>query len=262
MSPTILDRIMLTKKSEVAAAQALIPYAELEKLALAQAAKPSFKEAVRNVDFKQMKVIAEVKKASPSKGIIDPNFDPYRTAQGYVDFGANAISVLTDVDYFQGSPEYLQKISASHTTTPCLRKDFVYDEYQILEAKAWGASAVLLILACLEPKRYSELHRFARSLGLDVLSEVHDERECEDALSHGAEILGVNNRNLHTFEISLETSLRLRPMVPAEIPFVAESGISGPAEIQQLLAAQVHAVLVGESLMRQGPSLLQSLKAQ
>lgn len=261
MSQTILDRIMDTKRVEVPAAQAILPYAELEKIALAQTPKSSFKNAVTNVDFRQMKVIAEVKKASPSKGIIDPNFDPYKTAQGYVDFGANAISVLTDEQYFQGSPEYLQKISATHPGTPCLRKDFVYDEYQILEAKAWGASAVLLILACLEPKRYQELHNFAKSLGLDVLSEVHDERECQDALSHGAEILGVNNRNLHTFEISLETSLRLRPLVPDSIPFVAESGISGASEIQTLLEARVHAVLVGESLMRQGPALLQSLRA-
>lgn len=261
MSQTILDRIMDTKRIEVPAAQAILPYAELEKIALAQGPKASFKSSITNVDFKQMKVIAEVKKASPSKGIIDPHFNPYVTAQGYVDFGASAISVLTDIQYFQGSPEYLQKISASHPGTPCLRKDFVYDEYQILEAKAWGASAVLLILACLEGPRYAQLHQFAKSLGLDVLSEVHDEKETETALEFGAEILGVNNRNLHTFEISLETSLRLRPLVPAHIPFVAESGISGAAEIQTLLDAQVHAVLVGESLMRQGPSLLQSLRA-
>lgn len=258
---TILDKIMATKAIEIQAFKAKHSYAEIEAAALAVEVGANFKTAITNVDYQSMKVIAEVKKASPSKGIIDPNFDPMKTAQGYADFGANAMSVLTDVEYFQGSAAYLKAISQAYPQIPCLRKDFIADEVQILEARALGASAVLLILACLEPKRYAQLHQFAKDLGLSVLSEVHDEAECEAALENGAEILGVNNRNLHTFEISLSTSLRLRPMVPAGIPFVAESGIATAEDIQELLEAKVDCVLVGESLMRQGAQLLKTLKA-
>lgn len=251
----ILDKICHTKLGEIQEAKSLLGYAKLETLAAKAPKRASFHDALVNPDFKKIKVIAEVKKASPSKGVIDPNFDHMKTAEGYVQHGAHCMSVLTDVQYFQGAPEYLQEITAKYAT-PCLRKDFILDEYQILEAKAWGASAILLIVDCLKDSELLRLHRFAHDIGLDVLVETHREDEVKRALDNEAVIIGVNNRNLRTFETDLNTTFRLKKLIPDTHIAVSESGISSSEDIQKVLDHRVEAVLVGESLMRQGAQLL------
>ena len=197
-----------------------------------------------------MHVIAEVKKASPSKGIIRENFHPLEIAQAYARGGASALSVLTEQDSFQGSDDYLQTISSS-VALPTLRKDFLTEAYQIFEAKLLGASAYLLIVACLEESQLRDLIALGSELGLTPLVEAHDEQETEIALRAGTTLLGVNNRNLRTFHTSLDTTFRLRKLVPANIPFVSESGIFKRDDVLRLKDAGVNAVLVGESLMRE-----------
>ena len=251
----ILDKICATKVDEIKAAKAKLSYAGIEREASKAESRPSFYAALKNPTFESIRVIAEVKKASPSKGIIDPDFDHMKTAQGYVTNGAHCMSILTDVKYFQGSPKYLQEIS-SQFPIPCLRKDFILDEYQILEAKAWGASAILLIVDCLKDPDMLRLHRFAHDLDLDVLVETHREDEVKRALDNEATIIGVNNRNLRTFETDLETTFRLREMIPSSHIAVSESGISTREDIERILEHHVEAVLVGESLMKQGSELL------
>lgn len=253
----ILDKICATKVEEIKEAKSKLSYSGIESKAAKAAARPSFHDALKNPNFKSIKVVAEVKKASPSKGVIDPNFNHMKTAEGYVKNGAHCMSVLTDVQYFQGAPEYLQEISANFNI-PCLRKDFILDEYQILEAKAWGASAILLIVDCLKDTDLLRLHRFAQDLGLDILVETHREDEVKRALDNEAVIIGVNNRNLRTFETDLETTFRLREMIPSTHIAVSESGISTVEDIQRVLDHKVEAVLVGESLMRQGSGLLKA----
>lgn len=193
--------------------------------------------------------ICEVKKASPSKGLIAKNFNPLRQAKAYEAAGAAAISCLTEPDYFLGSNVYLTEI-AQNVNLPVLRKDFTVDAAQIYEAKLIGADAVLLITALLDEERLKEYLTIAQNVGLDVLTEVHDEAELETALNAGAEIIGVNNRNLRDFTVDLTTSLRLKKLVPPGITFVAESGIKTRADTAQLEAAGADAVLIGETLMK------------
>jgi indole-3-glycerol phosphate synthase len=197
------------------------------------------------------RLIAEVKKASPSKGVIRADFDPVTIARAYERGGASCLSVLTDVEYFQGSLAYLGAIREA-VALPLLRKDFLIDPAQVYEARIAGADAVLLIVACLpSPARLAEMRHVAESLGMDALVEVHGEREVEVAAESGATLIGVNNRNLHTFEVSLATTARLVPLFPPGAVAVAESGIFTPEDVAAVRAAGAHAVLVGESLMRQ-----------
>ncbi len=194
-------------------------------------------------------IIAEVKRASPSKGLIAQRFHPVRIAREYQYGGASAISCLTDEPFFKGHLEYLAAIREA-VDLPLLRKDFIIDEIQLEEARAFGADAVLLIVAALKPQRLLELIRAAKSLGLEALVEVHEDEELEIALTAGAEIIGINNRNLKTFEVNLETSLQLAQRVPKGVPVVAESGIQTREDIERLQEAGVRAALIGEVLMR------------
>ncbi|OQX15041.1 MAG: indole-3-glycerol phosphate synthase [Desulfobulbaceae bacterium A2] len=199
----------------------------------------------------QVAIIAEVKKASPSKGLIQPNFDPVRVARQYAEGGARAISVLTDVDFFQGSIDFLPLVRNA-VSLPVLRKDFLIDPLQVRQAALYGADAVLLIVAILTPAQLRELHGLAEELGMDVLTEVHDEPELETALAAGCSLIGINNRNLRDFSVDLETTFRLRPRIPAHVPVVSESGIGSVDDIRRLRQAGVQAALIGESLMRHG----------
>ena len=194
-------------------------------------------------------VIAEVKKASPSKGIIDPVFDYLNIAREYEAAGVAAISVLTEPEFFMGSNEYLTEIK-QHVNVPILRKDFIIDEIQIHESRAIGADIILLIAAVLETSKLREFLAIAKELGLSALVETRDEAEIESAILAGAEMIGVNNRNLQTFEVDIETSIRLRALVPKDKIFVSESGIETAADVERLRAAGVDGVLIGETLMR------------
>ncbi len=208
-----------------------------------------FRQALVRASAHGPAVIAELKKASPSKGMLRGTFPVGRLAMDLVQAGAAALSVLTEEDYFHGSLANLCEASAA-TGVPCLRKDFIVDEFQLLEAKANRADAVLLIVATLNDDELKRLVARARQLGLDALCEVHDERELERALAAGCELIGVNSRDLHTFSVSLETALRLGPQVPATVTRVAESGIHTPEDMRRLRSAGFQAFLIGESLMK------------
>ena len=202
---------------------------------------------------KGLSIISEVKKASPSKGLIQPDFDPVKIAETYEKAGADAISCLTEESYFQGSSEYLAAIrKAVHI--PVLRKDFIFDDYQVYEAKAIGADALLLIAAVLDDDRFKSLYKLAYSLGLEVLCEAHDEEEVTRLVNMGCEIIGVNNRNLKTFEVSLENTKRLRRLIPFDRVLVCESGIKNNEDMKYALSCKADGVLVGETLMRSGLS--------
>ncbi len=244
---TILDRIVADKREELAAAQRLVPFAEL-KARLPQAPPPRpFVGALRG---DAVRLIAEVKKASPSRGLLREQFDPLALARAYAEGGAAAVSVLTDEPHFQGSLDHLTSIrDALPQGPPLLRKDFLFDHYQLYEARVHGADAVLLIAAILNPALLAQLIGLAKALDMDTLVEVHDELELERALMAGATLVGVNNRDLRTFEVDLATTERLRPLIPAEVTVVAESGILTRADIQRLQALDVHAVLIGEALV-------------
>ena len=248
---TILDTILARKHEEVAARRAQVPLAEL-RARHADAPPPrGFADAVAaRIASGQTAVIAEVKKASPSKGVIRADFDPAAIARSYEAGGAACLSVLTDVDFFRGSDAYLQQARGA-CALPVLRKDFVVDAYQIHEARALGADCVLLIAAALDDARLSEFGFLAAELGLDVLLEVHDLDELERALPVPARLLGINNRNLKTFEVSLQTTLDLLPAVPADRVLVTESGILARDDVAKMRASGVHAFLVGEAFMRQ-----------
>jgi indole-3-glycerol phosphate synthase len=196
-------------------------------------------------------IIAEAKKASPSKGVIQPDFDPVRIARNYQAGGAHCLSVLTDADFFQGSLTFIPQVRDA-IDLPVLRKDFIVDPLQIEEARAVGADAILLIAAILDRAQLRDFRLLAESLGMDALVEVHDERELDDALAAGSRLIGINNRNLHDFSVSLATTFRLLPRIPPEIPVVSESGIASAADMRRLKAAGVKAALIGESLMRAG----------
>jgi indole-3-glycerol phosphate synthase len=250
---TILDEIFAHKKLEVAAAQQAKPLTAIRAEAEAAPVSADFIGSIRNQQSKNSNspaLIAEVKKASPSRGLLCPDFDPLLLARTYAENGAAAISVLTDEKYFQGHLNYLSQIHAALPSTPLLRKDFVLDPYQVYEARAAGASAVLLIAAYLDFSRMADLHALILELGMAALVEVHDENELNVAmqLPH-LQLLGVNNRNLHDFSIKLETCLTLRPLVPPEICFVAESAIHTRQDVAHLAAAGVDAMLIGEALV-------------
>jgi indole-3-glycerol phosphate synthase len=250
---THLDRILATTRASVSAAKAHVPMAELERLA-AQHQPRGWAAALRRKAATGPAVIAEIKKASPSKGLIRADFDVARLAQSYFAGGAAALSVLTDEPFFQGSLRNLEVASAA-VPLPCLRKDFTIDEYQIVEARAHHGDAILLIAAALSDSELVRFSKVAHGLALDVLVEVHTAEELDRVLSTldetGADALGVNNRNLKTFEVRLETSLELAERIPAALVRVAESGIAAPDDLARLRAAGYDAFLIGESLMRQ-----------
>ena len=244
--PDILARICEAKREEIAALRAA-GRAELDRAAADQDAPRGFRRALAGADG--IALITEVKKASPSAGVIRPDFDPAAIARAYERGGAACVSVLTDRRFFQGSPDFLTRVRAA-ASLPLLRKDFILDECQVVEARALGADAYLLIVAALDPGALAHLTAVGRELGMDPLVEVHGERELDVALEAGADLVGVNNRNLHTFEVSLETSERLAPRAPPGVLLVGESGIRSRADVARLKACGVRAVLVGESLMR------------
>ncbi|MCL7463049.1 indole-3-glycerol phosphate synthase TrpC [Pseudomonas sp. NW5] len=249
--PTVLERIVARKIEEVAEARARISLAEQEVLARTASAPRGFARALQQqVAQQRPAVIAEVKKASPSKGVIRADFDPAQIAASYQAGGATCLSVLTDVDFFQGSNAYLQQARAA-CTLPVIRKDFLIDPYQVIEARAIGADCVLLIAACLDDVQMVELAQVAREQGLDVLIEVHDGEELERALKHlDTPLLGINNRNLHTFEVSLQTTLELLPRIPADRLVITESGILSRADVELMEQHEVWSFLVGEAFMR------------
>jgi len=248
--PTILENIVARKYEEVKENRARVSLAELERQA-AGADKPrGFAQALRQrAAAQQPAVIAEVKKASPSKGVIREDFNPAEIAASYQQGGAACLSVLTDIDFFQGSPEYLQQARAA-CALPVIRKDFLVDPYQVVEARAMGADCVLLIVASLEDGQMAELNAVAVEHGLDVLVEVHDGAELERALKLDTPLVGINNRNLHNFEVSLDTTLQLLPRIPADRLAVTESGILSRADVELMLENGVYSFLVGEAFMR------------
>ena len=248
---SILDEIAAKTRIRVERAKEAAPFDRVRQQALALAETKSdnffFEQALKapGVSF-----ICEVKKASPSKGIIAEDFPYLQIAREYEAAGAAAVSVLTEQDYFLGSDQYLREIAAA-LTIPVLRKDFIIDPYQIYEAKLLGANAVLLICALLDAGTLGTFIKSAKELELSALVETHDEREIEQALGAGARIVGINNRNLKTFAVDLDISARLRPLIPAGIVTVAESGIRSADDVRRLKSLGIDAVLVGESLMRQ-----------
>ncbi len=249
-TPDVLQRIVAVKHEEVAAARAARPLAELRRQAEARQDTRGFAAALRaKVAAGLPAVIAEVKKASPSKGVLREAFAPAEIAASYAAHGAACLSVLTDERFFQGHVDYLQQARAA-CALPVLRKDFMVDAYQVVEARAIGADCILLIAACLDDAQMADLEATAMGLGMDVLVEVHDRAELDRALRLKTPLLGINNRNLRTFEVSLENTLGLLPRVPADRLLVTESGILSPADVQRMRAHHVNAFLVGEAFMR------------
>ena len=248
---TILDKIVAVKWEDLARAKAEMPRAEVEARALGQTAPKSLN---RFLQGEGVSLITEVKKASPSRGLLAPNFDAVALARTYAENGASAISVLTETLHFQGRLEFLAAIKddLGAGCPPLLRKDFIFDEYQLWEARAWGADAILLIASILDEREMSSLIAEARELGMDALVETHTEAEVAMALSAGASLIGINNRDLATFEVDLETTRRLRPLVPADVPVVAESGIFTRDDVAMVAGWGVDAVLVGEGLVKAG----------
>ncbi len=246
----ILNKILATKREEVAAASALKPLARVRAEAEAQAPARDFAGALQaKVAASQPAVIAEIKKASPSKGVLRADFRPAEIAASYERHGAACLSVLTDRQYFQGATEYLQAARAA-CALPVLRKDFLVDPYQVFEARAMGADAILLIVSALGLSEMREFEAIARGLGMSVLVEVHDGDELDLALQLATPLVGINNRNLRSFEVSLQTTLDLLPRIPADKLVVTESGILAPADVALMRRNAVHAFLVGEAFMR------------
>jgi indole-3-glycerol phosphate synthase len=246
--PTILDKIVATKRAEIERAKATLRLVELRaQLADAPPVRDFFAPLAAGGSIK---LIAEIKKASPSKGVIRPNFDPVEIARVYEAHGATCVSVLTDEAYFQGSLEYLRQVRQA-VAIPVLRKDFILDTYQLVEARVAGADAVLLIAECLDDCHLRKLHNEAIELGLTPLVEFYEPENLERVLAAGAQLIGVNNRDLRTFEVDLDRTIRLREKVPLDCVLVGESGIAARADAVRLEAAGVDAMLVGESLMRE-----------
>jgi indole-3-glycerol phosphate synthase len=246
----ILEQIVAVKRVEVAAARVRVGEAALRAQAAGQSAPRGFAAALRaKTGAGQPAVIAEIKKASPSKGVIREHFVPAEIAASYAQHGAACLSVLTDQQFFQGHADFLRQARAA-CALPVLRKDFMVEPYQVLEARAMGADCILLIAACLSDAQMAELEACAVELGLDVLVEVHDRDELARALRLKTPLLGINNRNLKTFAVTLDTTLGLLPRVPADRLLVTESGIGGRADVQRMRAAGVQAFLVGETFMR------------
>jgi indole-3-glycerol phosphate synthase len=247
---TILHQILARKREEVAERRPRNSLASLEQRIAEQTAVRGFAAAIAaRASAGQAAVIAEVKKASPSKGVIRADFQPAQIAASYQRGGAACLSVLTDVDFFQGSDAYLQQARAA-CELPVLRKDFTVDPFQVVEARAIGADAVLLIVAALEQEQMRELAQTAAEVGVDVLVEVHDRAELERALELDTPLIGINNRDLHSFETRLETTLELLPYIPADRHVVTESGIHSAEDVALMRNHQVHGFLVGEAFMR------------
>jgi indole-3-glycerol phosphate synthase len=265
--PGILERIVAKKRERLAAARTARPLAEVRAAARDAAPTRDFAAAVRAgasgergaIGARDVRVIAEIKRRSPSKGLIRADFDPVAIARAYAAGGADACSILTEEDFFDGRLSYLADVRAA-VPFPLLRKDFLFDPYQVYEARAAGADAVLLIAASLAPAQLADLAALAAEIGLATLVEVHDESEVASAVACPAAVIGINNRDLRTFVVSLDTAARLARLVPAERTIVAESGIHGPADVARLGAAGIHAFLVGEHLM-QAPDPAAALRA-
>ena len=244
----ILDDIVADKKRELARVSVEVPLSELQTPISHQAPPLDFIGALRGGG---VSIIAEVKKASPSKGLLCPDFDPVALARAYVEGGAAAISVLTEVDYFQGSLQYLDDIRKAPgiEKMPLFRKDFIFDPYQVYEARAYGADAVLLIAVILEDSQIDSLMALAHRLGMQCLIEVHDTAELERVLQTGAQIIGINNRDLRTFEVDINTTGRLRAMIPPDRIVISESGVSRRRDIEKLREWGINAALIGEALV-------------
>jgi len=244
----ILEKIVADNLSELEAKKHSFPFEELKQVALEQPPSLDFASALRG---DRIQLIAEVKKASPSRGIIRSDFNPVEIAQTYASNGASAISVLTEPRYFQGSLNYLRDIGKAlgKKRLPLLRKDFILDLYQVYESRAYGADSLLLIVAILEPQKLEELLGLSHQLGMSCLVEVHDEAELEVALNSRAEVIGINNRDLSTFTVDLTTTGRLRPLIPQDRIVVSESGIKNCDDMERLREWGVDAVLIGESLL-------------
>ena len=249
-TPTVLKKILARKAQEVADRKSLVSIEQL-KSQLKNASTPrGFAKALQEkISAGESAVIAEIKKASPSKGVIREYFDPIEIAKSYELGGAACLSVLTDVDFFQGADQYLVDARAA-CKLPVIRKDFIIDEYQLYESRAMGADCVLLIVSALQPAELYSLHATALALGLDVLIEVHDQRELEIALAVDNPMIGINNRNLHTFEVSLDNTFGLLGQIPSNRIVITESGIHSGGDVQLMRDNNVHAFLVGEAFMR------------
>ena len=245
MTVTILDKIIAEKKLEVEQKKRSLPVSALNERITQRKAPLDFASALSG---DSIKLIAEVKRASPSKGVLCPDFNPVELARNYARGGAAAISVLTEVNHFQGNLEYLDLVK-KEVSIPILRKDFIFDEYQIYESAAYGADALLLITAILSQEQLVELQALSHSLGLDCLVEVHNEKELERTLSCDAEIIGINNRDLNTFKVNIDITRRLCALVPKEKIVVSESGIKTKHDIAKLKKWGVNAVLIGEALV-------------
>ncbi|WP_178861985.1 indole-3-glycerol phosphate synthase TrpC [Thiomicrorhabdus cannonii] len=251
-TPDILKKIIFRKLEEIQEGCERIPLREMKQKALMMSTTPTrgFADALQaKLDAGQSAVIAEIKKASPSKGILRDPFDPVAIAKSYEAHGAACLSVLTDRDFFQGSNEYLMAVKEA-VNLPIIRKDFIVDDYQVYEARAIGADCILLIAAAIGDAQMYELTQTALQLGMDVLIEVHNEAELERALKLPLPMIGINNRDLHTFEVSLETTLRMLEMIPDDRIVVTESGILTPADVAVMREHKVNSFLVGEAFMR------------